>query len=69
LKPGVTAWVCLRHIHYNEKHWKSPETFMPERFEAEKIRGQHPYAFLPFAAGPRNCIGKIKERNVFFENI
>jgi len=40
-------------LHHSTKLWKDPHTFDPQRFDEEV----HPYAFLPFSAGPRSCIG------------
>lgn len=40
-------------LHRHPKIWNNPEGFDPDRFQTEPPRG----AFLPFALGPRNCIG------------
>jgi cytochrome P450 len=45
--------VCPFVLHRHPRYWPNPEGFDPDRFLAEIPRG----AFVPFAAGPRQCIG------------
>ena len=44
-------------IHHHKKLWDEPERFNPDNFTPEAVRARHRYSYLPFAAGPRICIG------------
>jgi cytochrome P450 len=45
-------------IHRDPSHWDEPEQFRPERFLPENCVGRNAFAFVPFSAGSRNCIGQ-----------
>lgn len=44
-------------VHHNAKHWDNPEAFDPERFASTNKDTRHRFAYVPFSAGPRQCIG------------
>src|SRR5262249_15061112 len=37
--------------------WKNPDSFDPNRFTVDQAKARPRYAYLPFGAGPRVCIG------------
>ncbi len=45
-------------MFHDEKHFEKPEVFDPKRWEKGNHKSIDPYAFIPFAAGPRNCLGQ-----------
>lgn len=44
-------------IHRLPELWSDPEAFRPERFEPGREEQKHKFAYLPFGAGPRICLG------------
>ncbi|XP_072030561.1 cytochrome P450 3A19-like [Amphiura filiformis] len=44
------------NIQHNPEHWSDPQTFNPENFSKEAKESRHPCAFMPFGAGPRQCV-------------
>lgn len=54
---GTELFLQIYGVHRNEKYWKDPLEFRPERFKEEGI--QHPFSYIPFSAGHRSCIGQV----------
>jgi cytochrome P450 len=54
---GDLVIFCPYAIHRLPELWPDPETFRPERFEAGREEQKNKFAYLPFSAGPRTCIG------------
>ncbi|KAJ9577301.1 hypothetical protein L9F63_006140, partial [Diploptera punctata] len=55
---GTTVNIHVYALHLNSQHFPNPEKFDPDRFLPERVLNRHPYAYIPFSAGPRNCIGQ-----------
>ena len=54
---GDLVIFCPYAIHRLPDLWPDPEAFRPERFEAGREEQKNKFAYLPFSAGPRTCIG------------
>ncbi|KAG4075497.1 hypothetical protein HA402_003322 [Bradysia odoriphaga] len=50
---GIPVYIGVSSIHNDPKLWPDPEEFRPERFESSFDK----LTFLPFGAGPKNCLG------------
>lgn len=59
---------ALYGIHMNPKIWDNPQRFDPDRWDTEPVKKRHRCAYVPFATGPRGCIGfnfALQETRVF----
>uniref|UniRef100_A0A1A9VSU4 Cytochrome P450 n=1 Tax=Glossina austeni TaxID=7395 RepID=A0A1A9VSU4_GLOAU len=54
---GTTLIICPIRSNENPEYFPEPKRFNPERFNDENINKIPEYAFAPFSAGPRGCIG------------
>jgi len=50
--------ISIYSLHRNPLYWPNPEEFKPDRFDTRVNPPISPHIFIPFAAGPRNCIGQ-----------
>ncbi|KAG5669753.1 hypothetical protein PVAND_000047 [Polypedilum vanderplanki] len=55
---GTNIILNTYSLHRDPEYFPEPEKFDPERFSAENVRNIRPYTMLPFATGPRNCLGE-----------
>ena len=56
--PRDTTVIISSYVtHRLAQYWEDPERFDPERFDKARSVGRSRFAYIPFAAGHRNCIG------------
>lgn len=58
LPEGGSVVLGIMSLHRDPKIWPDPMKFDPDRFLPEEVAKRHPYAWLAFSGGPRNCVGK-----------
>lgn len=54
---GSIVHISLYALHRHPRLWEAPDAFRPERFSDDQVEQRHKFAYLPFSAGPRKCIG------------
>jgi cytochrome P450 len=57
IKKGTVIMPIFFHQNYNETVFEDALKFKPERWLDQSLH-LDPYRFIPFSAGPRNCIGQ-----------
>jgi cytochrome P450 len=54
---GADVLICPYTLHRHPGFWDAPERFDPQRFAVSAVNERHRYAYIPFGAGPRFCVG------------
>jgi cytochrome P450 len=54
---GSAVMLSPYYTHRHPDYWEGPLEFDPDRWTPEREAARHPYAYHPFAAGQRVCIG------------
>ena len=54
---GVDVAIPTYVLHRDPEVWENPEEFNPDNFSPEAKQNRSPYSYLPFGAGPRQCMG------------
>ncbi|TPW08595.1 MAG: cytochrome P450, partial [Alphaproteobacteria bacterium] len=57
VEPGTLVIMPIYALHRHRLLWDNPDAFDPDRFAPEKGLERRRFAYMPFGAGPRICIG------------
>jgi cytochrome P450 len=57
IKSGDLVLLPFYALHRNACVWDRPDAFDPDRFAPERAENINRFAYLPFGAGPRVCLG------------
>jgi cytochrome P450 len=60
IPPNSILGICILAVHQHPDFWENPLEFFPDRFHPDSMRStiKHPFQYIPFSFGPRNCIGQ-----------
>jgi enediyne biosynthesis protein E7 len=56
--PRTDVFISPYMLHRHPAYWSDPEQFRPERFAGADAEERHRFSYIPFAVGPRHCIGE-----------
>jgi len=55
---GTDVFMSPYVVQRDPRHWSEPDEFRPDRFGGGAESAAHRFAFIPFSAGPRHCVGE-----------
>jgi cytochrome P450 len=58
IAPRTDVFISPYLLHRHPAFWSDPEQFKPERFAGIDAEERHKFSYIPFAVGPRHCIGE-----------
>jgi cytochrome P450 len=58
IPPRTDVFISPYLLHRHPAFWSEPEKFNPERFAGVDAAERHRFSYIPFAVGPRHCIGE-----------
>jgi cytochrome P450 len=58
IAPRTDVFISPYMLHRHPAFWSEPEEFRPDRFAGADAEERHRFAYIPFAVGPRHCIGE-----------
>ncbi|MFO0699050.1 MAG: cytochrome P450 [Nitrospira sp.] len=58
LPPGSWVFISPWNLHRNPRWFPDPTRFDPTRFSEDTNRTRPPFAYIPFGAGGRGCLGE-----------
>lgn len=64
---GVSLLIYAYGVNNDPDYFPNPDVFDPSRFESND--GRNPFSYLPFSAGPRNCVGMFFTNSLEFSQI
>jgi cytochrome P450 len=58
VRQGEKLYLCQYVMHRHPQYYSDPDRFEPSRFETAASQLRPQFAYFPFGAGPRTCIGQ-----------